>query len=47
MPEICRFLGIVMGIFPRDHAPPHFHAVYGGYQITIDIQTGVVQGTFP
>jgi hypothetical protein len=47
MPELCRFLGIVIGIFPRDHSPPHFHAVYGEYQITVDIQTGVVHGTFP
>lgn len=47
MPELCRFLGIVIGIFPRDHPPPHFHAVYGEYQITVDIQSGVVHGTFP
>jgi len=47
MPELSRFLGIVIGIFPRDHPPPHFHAVYGEYQITVDIKTGVVQGTFP
>jgi hypothetical protein len=25
-------LGIVSGIFPRDHSPPHFHAVYGEYK---------------
>ncbi len=47
MPELCRFLGIVIGIFPRDHQPPHFHAVYGDYQITVDIRTGVVRGDFP
>jgi hypothetical protein len=47
MPELSRFLGIVIGIFPREHPPPHFHAVYGGYQITVDIQTGVVHGNFP
>ncbi len=47
MPEISRFLGIVIGIFPRDHPPPHFHAVYGEYQITVDIHTGVVHGDFP
>ncbi len=29
MPEICRFLGIVIAIFYKDHAPPHFHARYG------------------
>jgi hypothetical protein len=47
MPEIARFLGIVIGIFPRDHQPPHFHAVYGEYQITVEIRSGVVSGDFP
>ncbi len=47
MPEISRFLGIVIGILPRDHPPPHFHAVYAEYQITVDIETGVVHGDFP
>jgi len=47
MPEISRFLGIVIGIFPREHLPPHFHAVYAEYQITVDIETGVVHGDFP
>lgn len=47
MPEISRFLGIVIGIFPREHPPPHFHAVYGEYQITVDIRSGVVHGHFP
>ena len=46
MPEISRFLGIVIGMFYRDHAPPHFHAVYGDYEITIEIETGVVHGDF-
>ena len=47
MPELSRFLGIVIGIFPREHPPPHFHAVYGDYQITVDITTGFVSGEFP
>ena len=47
MPELSRFLGIVIGIFPREHPPPHFHAVYAEYQITVDIQSGVVHGNFP
>lgn len=47
MPEISRFLGIVIGIFPRDHLPMHFHAVYGDYQITVDVETEVVHGDFP
>ncbi len=47
MPELSRFLGIVIGIFAREHPPPHFHAVYGEYQITVEIQSGVVHGDFP
>ena len=47
MPEISRFLGIVIGIFSREHPPPHFHAVYGEYQITVEINSGVVHGDFP
>ena len=30
-----------------DHAPPHFHAKYGEYEITVHIQSGVVEGKFP
>ena len=47
MPEISRFLGIVIGMFHREHGPPHFHATYGEYQITVDIGTGAVTGQFP
>ena len=47
MPEISRFLGIVIAMFYRDHAPAHFHAVYSDYEITVAIETGVVTGSFP
>jgi len=47
MPEISRFLGIVIGMFCREHAPAHFHAVYGDYEVTVEIETGVVKGRFP
>lgn len=47
MPEISRFLGIVIGMFYREHAPPHFHAVYGEFEITVEIETGIVTGRFP
>jgi hypothetical protein len=29
MPEISRFFGIVIAMYYDDHAPPHFHAIYG------------------
>lgn len=47
MPEISRFLGIVIGMFFREHGPPHFHAAYGEFEITVEIETGVVSGRFP
>lgn len=47
MPEISRFLGIVIAIFYRDHIPAHFHAFYGEFEVTVEIETGVVSGKFP
>ncbi len=47
MPVISRFLGIVIAMYWNDHSPPHFHAKYGEYEITVDIRTGVVAGKFP
>ncbi len=47
MPEICRFLGIVIYMLYDDHRPPHFHAEYGEYKVTVEINSGVVQGRFP
>ena len=29
MPVITRFFGIVVKMYPNDHTPPHFHAIYG------------------
>ncbi|TDJ24593.1 MAG: DUF4160 domain-containing protein [Gammaproteobacteria bacterium] len=48
MPEISRFLGIVIAIYYNDHAPPHFHARYGDYEIRVSIADGaIMSGTFP
>ena len=47
MPELSRFLGIVIAMFYRDHEPAHFHAVYGEYEITVGLEDGVVKGEFP
>lgn len=34
-------------MYLREHAPPHFHAEYGEYEITVEIETGIVTGKFP
>jgi hypothetical protein len=47
MPEISRFLGIIIRMYFREHPPAHFHAEYGEYEITVDIETGIVTGRFP
>ena len=47
MPVISRFLGIAIAILYRDHEPPHFHAIYGEYEVTVGIRDGIVTGRFP
>jgi len=47
MPEISRFLGIIIAIFYQDHVPPHFHAKYGEFEVTVGIESGIVSGQFP
>lgn len=48
MPEISRFFGIVIKMYFRDHAPPHFHAAYGSTRCTIDLRTlGILSGNLP
>ena len=47
MPEISRFLGIVIAMYYRDHAPPHFHAIYGEHEATVNIGTGELNGSLP
>jgi hypothetical protein len=31
----------------RDHDPPHFHATYAEYEVSVDIRYGTVNGEFP
>ncbi|MEX8519520.1 MAG: DUF4160 domain-containing protein [Leptothrix sp. (in: b-proteobacteria)] len=47
MPEISRFLGIVIAMYYRDHAPPHFHAIYGEFEATVEVESGQVNGELP
>lgn len=45
MPELSRFYGIIIRMFYGDHPPPHFHAVYQGEQVQVDINTlEVIEG---
>ncbi len=48
MPEITRFYGIIIKLFFGDHAPPHFHAVYGEFVGLIDIErVELIEGDLP
>ena len=42
MPRVSEFYGIAIYIYYRDHAPPHFHAIYGGDEAVFEIATGTV-----
>jgi hypothetical protein len=37
MPEISRFLGIVITMYFNDHNPPHFHVRYENFRALVGI----------
>ena len=48
MPTISAFYGILIQMFWKDHAPPHFHAKYGDFEAVITIDSGeIVEGHLP
>jgi hypothetical protein len=48
MPELSRFFGIVIAMYYDDHAPPHFHAIYGSERAEFCIDPiGVLKGQLP
>jgi hypothetical protein len=48
VPTISAFCGILIQMFWKDHAPPHFHALYAGYEAVVDIRTlEVIDGGLP
>jgi hypothetical protein len=48
MPTISSFYGILIQMFWRDHAPPHFHALYAEHEAQINIRTlEVIEGDLP
>lgn len=45
MPEISRFLGIVIRMYFADHEPPHLHATYGSSECQLRLSPiGVLGG---
>ena len=39
MPRISQFYGIAIYMYYNDHAPPHFHAIYGKDDAAVEIAT--------
>jgi len=39
VPEISRFLGIIITMYYNDHPPPHFHVRYGGQRALVAIES--------
>jgi hypothetical protein len=48
VPTISVFFGIFIRMYFNDHAPPHFHAIYGEYEAVISIEErAVLEGLLP
>jgi hypothetical protein len=48
MPEISRFLGIVIFMYFDDHNPPHFHVKYNEYKAVVAIESlNILTGHLP
>ncbi|MEO5924830.1 MAG: DUF4160 domain-containing protein [Bryobacteraceae bacterium] len=48
MPTISSFYGILIRMYYNDHEPAHFHAIYGEFQATIDLERlSVLEGQLP
>jgi hypothetical protein len=48
MPEISRFFGIVIAMYYKEHAPPHFHAKYAGQRAAFSISDlQMIEGRLP
>lgn len=48
MPEISRFLGIIISMYFDDHNPPHFHVRYNDFRAVMAIRTlNIIHGSLP
>jgi hypothetical protein len=48
VPTIAIIAGVRVVIYPKDHLPPHLHAMLGGQSARISILTGeVLEGDLP
>lgn len=47
MPTLSTFYGIKVSMNYNDHLPPHFHAEYQDFEVTMEIANGLVTGKMP
>jgi hypothetical protein len=48
VPRLSYFYGIAIYMYFRDHAPPHFHAIYGSDEAAVAIRSRrVLKGGLP
>jgi hypothetical protein len=48
MPTIAIIAGVRIVIYPKDHLPPHLHAIFAEYEAMISIVTGdILEGSLP
>lgn len=48
MPTVHRIGSIKIDVYSRDHLPPHFHAIYGNYEVLLEIRSlSVYAGVLP
>ena len=48
MPELSRFYGVVIRMHFGDHAPPHFHVLYGNEEALVEIRgLAFLEGRLP
>jgi hypothetical protein len=47
LPTLSTFYGIKITMNYNDHLPPHFHAEYQDFEVTVEIDSGLVTGKMP
>ncbi|MBI3358142.1 MAG: DUF4160 domain-containing protein [Nitrospirae bacterium] len=48
MPEISRFLGMIISMYFDEHNPPHFHIQYNEYRASMNIKNlNITVGILP
>jgi hypothetical protein len=48
VPELSRFFGVVIKVYPEDKGEPHFHAIYDDDTVSVSIESlTVLDGQVP